>query len=82
MVSNPWPGRKSIAMPASRRKRPDRLRTKINSIEMAEVCRGKVVLLLSLRKQSCGNLPTSQGMSSRLRMKVQREIPASQPSRG
>ena len=82
IVSRPWPGRKSMIIPAKRRIIPKMLRNIakiIEPIEWGVVC---LSFCCNVRKQSCGSFPTPHGISIKLRKKVKTESIASHPNRG
>ena len=81
IVRIPWPGRKSITRPATRRKAPT-IFFNINKVTLPAVFSERLRLIVQrCAKQSEGSFLTMKGIRRRLRKKVPTESPASQVKR-
>ena len=79
MVRIPWPGRKSMAIPAHIKKIPMILRKRWPMILKKVMGLLKLSPAIILRKQSADNLPMSHGINNRLSIKVKNDTAVSQP---
>lgn len=82
MVSRPWPGRKSMAIPERMRTNPNPCRSMDKITELMVGGGPEMSFRCSLIKTSSDSLPTPHGIRTRLRTKVTSEKRVSHPKRG